>query len=183
MTPSRTSFAAALLGLSFAVPAVVPAMGAEETTTIQAFAVLEASGTMLDVGPDTNSFAGSISGPYFVDTGQGPVPAGRVTCTGTLDAEIATGRQTANGRCRFVAFDGAVAFGRFECEGFRLVGCSGPFAITGGEERLAGVTGEGTIVLRRYETELSVNEDGVIHEAALGIASWRDLRITLPEAR
>jgi len=158
------------------------AASAQEPVTVDAFAVLEAAGSVVAVGADAHVFAGTMRGPYFVDTGEGPVPAGDIACAGMLEADERTGRQTASGRCRLVAVDGATAFGAFTCEGFRLVGCVGPFTLTGGEGRLAGASGEGTITLRRYATELAVESHGTVSEAALGIASWKDLRVTLPTA-
>lgn len=159
---------------------VTAAASAQEPVTVDAFAVLEAEGSVVAVGAAAHVFAGRMDGPYFVDAGEGPVPAGNIACAGMLEADERTGRQTAAGRCRLVAVDGATAFGDFTCEGFRLVGCVGPFTLTGGEGRLAGASGEGTITLRRYATDLTVDADGAVREAALGIASWNDLRVTLP---
>jgi hypothetical protein len=123
-------------------------------------------------------FAGEMSGAYFIDAGEGPVPAGVISCVGSLEAHAATGAQAGAARCRLVAVDGAVAFGRFTCEGWRLIGCVGPFVLEGGEGRLAGISGEGPIVIRRYETELVATDTGAIAEHAFGVASWKAFTIT-----
>jgi hypothetical protein len=166
-----TPYAAALLVLA-AAPAV-----AQERVTVDAFAILSASGALIEAPSGVERFAGEMHGPYFIDAGAGPIPAGRISCIGALAAYAADGRQTAEGVCRIEAEDGAVAFGAFECDGYRLVGCAGPFTLDGGEGRLAGVTGGGPMVLRRTGTMLAVGEDGRLVEGAVGIASWKDLQI------
>jgi hypothetical protein len=170
------------LAILAALIAAGPALADEEQAALDAFAFITASGKVLQVGTAAHVFAGSLEGPYFVDVGQGPVPAGSIACGGLLEADETSGRQVATANCRLQALDGAVAFGRFRCEGFRLIGCTGPFELTGGEGRMAGVTGEGTITLRRYETALAAGDGGMIDEAALGIAFWKDFRVNLPQA-
>ena len=165
--------------LFIALLAAAPALAqdAAEPVTLDAFSVWHATGTAQQVGPTTAVFAGTMSGPYFIDAGEGPVPAGAISCIGSLEADTATGAQAGAARCRLVAADGAVAFGRFTCKGWRLVGCVGPFVLEGGEGRLAGVSGEGPIVIRRYETQLVATDGGALVEHALGIASWKAFAI------
>lgn len=151
---------------------------AQETVTIDAIAFLEATGSVLRTGEQADAFAGEIRGPYFVDAGEGPVPAGEIVCVGALEADESSGRQTGEARCRLQGALGGVAYASFTCEGFRLVGCAGPFEITGGEGPMAGVTGRGPIVIRRYETTLTPTGSGVADEAALGIAHWKDFELT-----
>jgi len=150
---------------------------AEETITVDAFAVLSARGAVIASSDTATSFAGEMHGPYFVDAGHGPIPAGRIVCVGTIEADSADGRQTGAARCRIEAEDGAVAYGGFTCAGWRLVGCAGPFTMESGEGRLAGLRGEGPIVLRRTETMLTPAGDGALVEQALGIASWKGLTV------
>ncbi len=171
-----------LLALLAAGPAAAQ-QAAPETVTLDAFSIWEATGTTTLVGPDTRMFAGAMSGPYFIDTGEGPVPAGSIVCLGALEASAATGAQSGSARCRLAAADGAVAFGRFRCEGWRIVGCVGRFVLDGGEGRLAGVAGEGPIVIRRYETEWSATETGAVAERALGVASWKGFTLSAAAAR
>lgn len=154
-----------------------------EPVTLDAFSIWQAKGATTLVGPDTQMFAGEMSGPYFIDTGEGPVPAGLIVCVGSLEASSATGAQSGSARCRLVAGDGAVAFGRFSCEGWRIVGCVGRFVLDGGEGRLSGLTGEGPIVIRRYETDLTATASGAVAEHALGIASWKGFTLSWIAAR
>ena len=168
------------LAIAATLIATGPVLADDEQITLDAFALVTASGKVLEVGTDAHVFAGGFEGAYFVDVGHGPVPAGSIACAGLLEANETTGRQVATATCRLEALDGAVAFGRFDCDGFRLIGCSGPFELTGGEGRMEGLAGEGTITLRRYETALGADGSGMIEEAALGIAFWKDFRIDLP---
>jgi hypothetical protein len=175
----RAAISAAALSLLAAAPS---AAQEAEAVSFDAFAIWSADGAVVETGGGAHAFAGSMSGPYFVDLGEGPIPAGVITCVGTLDA-AADGRQTGAARCRLVAEDGAVAYGAFACDGHRLVGCTGRFALEGGEGRLAGVAGEGPIRLRRTATVLEAGPDGRISEAALGVASWKGFTLSAPAVK
>lgn len=168
----RMSRCAVLILALAAAPAI-----AQERVTVDAFAILSARGALIEAPSGVERFAGEMHGPYFIDAGAGPIPSGRIICVGTLEAQAADGRQTAQAACRIEAEDGAVAFGAFECAGYRLVGCAGPFTLDGGEGRLAGLKGSGPMVLRRTGTLLTVGEDGRLVEGAVGIASWKDLQL------
>ncbi len=168
----NTTRCAAALFFLVAAPAM-----AQDRVTVDAFAILSARGALIEAPSGVERFAGEMHGPYFIDSGAGPIPAGRISCIGALAADAANGSQTAEGVCRIEAEDGAVAFGAFECDGYRLVGCAGPFTLDGGEGRLAGVTGGGPMVLRRTGTVLAVGDDGRMVEGAVGIASWKGLQI------
>lgn len=145
-----------------------------DTVTIDAFSLLSASGRFIETGTDRHTFVGEMHGPYFIDVGEGPIPAGEIVCVGRLNADDSTGAQSVSADCRLEADDGAVAYGGFECTGYRLVGCSGPFQLVGGEGRLAGTIGQGQIVLRRFESDFFVEDNGEVQELALGIASWKN---------
>jgi hypothetical protein len=120
-----------------------------------------------------------MRGPYFIDVGKGAIPAGKIACIGMLGADEQTGAQTGRGECTLTATDGAVSFARFSCEGFRFIGCSGRFEITGGEGRMAGVKGEGPIVLRRIETTFTEDAAGRVTESAMAVVSWKGFTLTM----
>jgi hypothetical protein len=151
-----------------------------ETVTLDAYSLWSGTGSVLPVGPDSHGFAGEMRGMYFIDTGKGAIPAGEIACLGTLVADDRSGAQTGSALCRLTATDGAVAFARFACEGYRLVGCAGRFEITGGEGRMTGATGEGPIVIRRMGTTLTGDERGRVTESALAIVSWKGFSVSLP---
>jgi hypothetical protein len=168
----------AIRAAAFALLVAAPALAQEgEAVTLDAFSVWEGAGSIIKTSPDTHVFAGEMRGPYFIDVGQGPVQAGEIACVGMLEADMATGRQTGLARCRLDADDGATSFGRFACEGYRFVGCSGVFELTGGEGRMEGATGRGEILIRRADTTLVASENGPVTELALGVAVWKDFQL------
>lgn len=171
----KLTFATLIVGLA----ATAAAAQQTETVTLDAYSVWSATGAVLGVGPHSHAFAGEMRGPYFIDVGQGAIPAGEIACVGSLLADEETGKQSGEAMCRLMAFDGAVAFAQFACDGYRLVGCVGEFQITGGEGRMAGASGAGSIVLRRYDTTLALDESGAVAERALGVASWKGFSITV----
>ncbi len=178
MSMLRAAAAIALAVLAAQARAEGPEPVTPEPVTIDAFSVWSGSGSVIATSPDTHAFAGEMRGPYFVDAGQGPIPAGEMVCVGILEADQATGKQAGSARCQLIAFDGARAFGGFVCAGYRMVGCAGQFTLTGGDGRLAGATGQGPIVIRRYETALAAMGDGSVGEVALGVASWKGFTVT-----
>lgn len=184
MTRNPLLAAPLLAALTLTAPQVRAQATEPETVEIDAVSIWQASGTVIAAGPAAHAFAGEMRGPYLIDAGGGPVLAGTIACVGVLEADDSTGRQAGSARCVLTATDGAVAYGRFSCEGWRMVGCAGPFVLEGGEGRMAGISGEGPIVLRRHETALAIDDAGRVTEAALGVASWKGftLRAT-PVAR
>lgn len=180
MTRLRAGLAAALVLLAAAASAQEAPKDAAEPVVVDAFSIWSASGSVIAAGPGVHAFAGEMRGPYFIDAGEGPILAGEIACVGALEADEASGRQTGSARCRLHALDGAVAYGRFTCAGYRLVGCAGDFELTGGEGRMAGATGAGPIVLRRHDTALTVDAGGQVSEAALGTASWKGFTLKAP---
>lgn len=169
--------------LALALASIMAAGGSAhaESIVFDAISMWSANGTVLQTAADRSVFAGEVSGPYAIDTGKGPVPAGRITCVGTIEAEVSTGRQAGTGECRIVATDGAIAYARFSCTGLRFVGCSGKFEITGGEGRLERVRGAGKIIVRRAETALSAASAGGLREEAFGVAFWEDMTLEMPD--
>lgn len=169
----------------FAALAAGPAAAQQtETVTLDAYSLWSGSGSVLPIGPETHGFAGEMRGLYFIDMGKGAIPAGEIACLGTLIADDRSGEQSGSARCRLTASDGAVAFARFACQGYRLVGCVGRFEITGGEGRMEGASGEGPIVIRRMGTALSGDDRGRVTESALAIVSWKGFSLSVPaEAR
>lgn len=121
MTLGSSFGAAALAAFASAALSQTPALAqSAEAVTVDAISVWSGSGTVIATWPSSHAFAGEMSGHHFVDAGEGPVSAGHLTCGGALESDEATGRQTGAASCRLQAVDGAVAYGRFTCEGFRL---------------------------------------------------------------
>lgn len=161
---------------SFGLLGGTPALAQDEIQNFNAFAVVAANGTIVRAAEKQVMVVGTLVGPFFVETDEGPIPSGRVTCSASVRVDQATYRQTGNGACTFVAQDGAMAWGDWECAGYELIGCRGAFKLNGGTARLAGATGEGTMIWRPSAHELRKQLDGTTLDNATGILMWRDFK-------
>lgn len=173
----HSALTAALLAASLFLS---PAVQAEETVTVDAFATWELDGTVVKSGPAEATLVGSLGGPIFVDSGKGPTYAGEIVCPGTLTIQLADGSQTGEGVCAFQAKDGAEAYGKWRCAGYHMVGCKGDFAFTGGSGRLEGVTGKSELLIRGELLEAAQSAGSAATQRAVGIILWHDLEATLP---
>lgn len=173
MTTIRHSLAAmAVLLLS---SAAVSAQ--EEPQVFNAFAVVVASGTIVKAGEKQVMVVGTLKGPMFVETDEGPVDAGSVVCGASVRIDQGTKRHGGSGVCTFRAEDGATAWGEWECAGYDVIGCRGTLKLTGGSGRFEGVTGEGAMIWRPSAQELKKQLDGTILQNTTGMLIWRDFKI------
>jgi hypothetical protein len=159
---------------------LLPAGGAlaqDEPQVFNAFAIAVASGTILKAGDKQLMVIGTLKGPMFVETDEGPVDAGSVVCGAAVKVDQAAGRQVGSGVCSFVAEDGATAWGDWECAGYELIGCRGILKLTGGSGRFAGVSGEGAMVWRPSAHELKKQLDGTTLQNTAGLLIWRDFKL------
>jgi len=163
------------------LPALAIAFGqdaaAKTDQTIRAFSVWQTSG---QVPPVTGSgvFEDTISGLFYVDTEKGPVAAGNLSCKAHLEVK-ADKTQTGSADCTITAKDGAQVFGKLQCSGLFMLGCSGDLTFTGGSGRFQGVSGGGTAVVRSEFADLQpANADTVA--AKSGIIYFAKLRYQLP---
>jgi hypothetical protein len=163
--------------LSLAALAIAAAASAEDVPTINAFAMWQGQGQIIETGTSRIALIGAFGGPLFVETSEGPAEAGTITCPLLLQIETTSGRQIGTGSCVFTATDGARAFGDWDCTGVHLVGCRGTFTLTGGTGRLEGVSGTSTILFRGRPERLRA-QVGLIGAESIGIAVWRDLKVT-----
>ncbi|TXL70047.1 hypothetical protein FHP25_36135 [Vineibacter terrae] len=172
----RFRFAAAALAASLAGLSAAAAR-AEEPVAMNAFAVWTSEGAVTRTAEKKLAMASALTGTLFVETPEGPVDTGRIVCPAMVQVETETGHQSGNGFCTFTAYDGAQAFGTWECTGVHLVGCSGKFQLTGGTGRLATIKGSSSLVLRGRFHELDVQLGKAASYTVSGIALWRDLRL------
>jgi hypothetical protein len=149
----------------------------DEPQVFNAFAVAVASGTIIKAGEKQVMVIGTVKGPMFVETDEGPVEAGSVVCGASVRLDHGTKRQTGSGVCTFEAADGATAWGDWECAGYELIGCRGQLKLTGGNGRFEGVTGEGAMVWRPSAHELKKQFDGTVAQNATGLLIWRDFKL------
>lgn len=171
-----TMFARALVGALY-VAVAGPAFAQDDVQTFNAFAVVNANGTIVRSAEKQVVVAASLSGPLFIETDEGPQQAGRVSCALSSKIDQASRKTSASGGCTFTAGDGATAWGEWDCAGYELVGCRGTFKLTGGTARFAGATGESTLIWRPTVHELKKQLDGTTLDNASGIVLWRDFKL------
>ena len=160
------------------VAASFPAFAQDEPQQFNAFAVIQANGTIVKTAEKESMIVATLSGAFFVETDEGPVPSGSIACPGMVRVDLDTSHQTGSGACSFTALDGATSWGEWQCEGYNLVGCRGPFKLNGGTGRLAGITGEATMIWRPSSHEMHKQLDGSVLANATGILIWRDFKLT-----
>jgi len=177
MTKNMLRGAVAAVVLALGLSGATAASAQDETQSFNAFALAVANGTIVRAAEKTLVVAGTLAGPFFIETDEGPVPSGRVTCAASVRIDQSTLRQTGAGACTFAAQDGATAWGEWECAGYELVGCRGVFKLNGGTARLAGVTGEGTLIWRPSAHDLRKQLDGTTLDNVTGVILWRDFKI------
>jgi hypothetical protein len=148
-------------------------------TIINAFTAWTATGSIQETTTDHAKFEGSLGGHLYVDTDQGPVHAGFITCPVVLEINVADKSQQGAGKCTITADDGAQIFAQLECAGFFLIGCGGDFKFTGGTGRFEGVTGSGPVMVRSNTRIFIENVKGTVDAKAEGIMFWRRLHYTL----
>ena len=172
------TFVRRALALAFALILPAPAVLAqEEPQLFNAFAIAVASGTIFKAGEKQVMVIGTLKGPMFIETDEGPVDAGSVVCGASIRLDMGTARHTGSGVCTFSAQDGATAWGEWECAGYELIGCRGMMKLTGGTGRFAGVTGEGSMVWRPSAHDFKKQLDGTTLQNSTGVLIWRDFRL------
>ena len=174
----RLMLTAAAIGMAYAAAA---SAAAGEEQTIDAFSVWQARGHMFKMGENIGMFVGALQGPFFVETPEGPVGAGKIICPGLFKVDLEDGSQTGEGSCLITGEKGAQVFANWTCSGYHLIGCKGKFTLLGGTGRFSGITGGGPIVVRTTIREIAVQADeNPDVETAIGIAFWKGLRYELP---
>lgn len=155
---------------------------AQETQVVNAFAFWRGGGQVVQSGEHSATFVGALAGEFYIETDSGPLHAGQTQCPGIFKIDLESGKQSGSGTCVFIADDGAKAYGDWDCHGVALVGCRGSFTLTGGTGRLEGLTGESRFLLRADFHQVVQQPGAVTEDKSFGIAAWRDLKLTLPQA-
>ena len=152
-----------------------------EEAKIEAFSVWQGKGQTYATGLKQGTLVGTVSGPMYILTEQGPVISGVMVCPLVVTFDEGDGSQTGQARCIITGKDGTV-FGQLSCTGFQFVGCSGDFKITGGTGRFSGITGGGKAVVRSESrsTGATRSADGSLTEDARGIIYWKELEYKIP---
>lgn len=172
---SRHLAGTVLLALLSAAASLAQAQ--DTAQSFNAFAVVKADSSALRSAEQQATVVAALAGTLFIETDEGPVAAGQIACSGMLRVDFDTTRQTGSGACTSTAEDGAKTFGEWECAGFNMLGCHGVYKLTGGTGRLAGITGQATLIWRPNAHELQKQVDGTVLQNTTGILIWRDFRI------
>lgn len=154
-----------------------PALAQDDAQVFNAFAVVTANGTIVRAAEKQVMVVGTVRGPMFIETDEGPVPGGNMVCSASLRIDQKNHHQTGSGACTFTADDGAAAWGEWECAGYALVGCRGKLTLNGGAGRFQGVSGGGAMTWRPNAHELEPQLDGTTLQNTAGIVIWRGFKI------
>lgn len=158
-----------------APPAAAPA--AAEEQSFNAFAVAAVQGTIVRAGEQKAMMVGTLAGLVFVETDEGPVEAGKVSCAASMQLDSQSRELAGSGICTFTAADGATSWGNWECAGYELVGCRGKLTLTGGTGRLQGASGGGSMLWRPSARASEKQADGTMQIGSTGILIWRDFKV------
>jgi hypothetical protein len=185
-----TLFSVLLLSLVMTLPLAGPALAQSSTQSpsqvaddnepqhFNAFAVVAANGSVTRTGEKQAIVVALLSGSFFVETGEGPIHTGSISCPGLIKIDLGTTRQTASGACTVSTTDGATAWGEWECAGYSLVGCRGTYKVTGGTERFSGAIGESTLIWRPSAHELKKQLDGSVLQNTSGLIVFHDFKLS-----
>lgn len=169
---------ALLLLVATAAPRPSLAQAPSEDQVFNAFAVAAVQGTLMRAGEQKAVLVGTLAGLVFVETDEGPVEAGKVSCAASMRLDRQSRQQTGSGACTFTSSDGASAWGNWECTGYELVGCHGKLTLDGGTGRLQGAAGGGAMIWRPSAHSLDTQADGTVQIGSTGMLIWRDFRLT-----
>jgi hypothetical protein len=139
---------AAILATAILAIVALPARAEPIEETIRAFSVWEGHGAFFVPGLDVTTVSATLIGRLYVDTEQGPVDAGMMSCPATVHVKTVDRTQEGSAICAITTKDGAQIFAELNCTGVYMVGCTGEAKITGGTGRFKGVTGGGKFTMR-----------------------------------
>ncbi len=179
MKNSMLGRGAGLAALVIAVGLCQPAAAGEEAT-IKAFAQWQGQGHTFQTGGHEAMFVGALVGRMYVETENGPLQSGLMSCPVTVEIGLEDGKQHGEGRCSIAGKDGAQVYAKIACTGVYLVGCNGDLTLTGGTGRFAGITGGGKVLIRSDARQISAVSDSMTKDEGTGILYLSELHYTLP---
>jgi hypothetical protein len=153
---------------------------AAEDQTVRAFSAFQGEGQVMRTGPQEATYIGMFSGRFYVDTEQGPVDAGSMTCPVVVHINLKDSTQQGSGQCVFIGRGGNLAYMNLTCTGVPLVGCGGDSTLTGGAGRFANVTGGGQFMIRSNLDDVTAKPDSTVKAKTSGIIFWSKLHYKIP---
>lgn len=169
--------AAALLLLAFCR---MPGAAAAEEQTFRAFSTFQVKGELMKTGENDATYIGVLSGRFYIDTAQGPVDAGDVSCPVVVHINLKDSTQRGSGQCVLTGPKGNKAYMDLSCTGVPLVGCGGDSTLTGGTGPLAKISGGGHFMIRSSLLELTPSSGDVFNDNLTGIIFWDKLHYKIP---
>jgi hypothetical protein len=153
---------------------------AGEEATVKVFVIWQGEGRTVQTGPHEATFVGSLFGPVFVDTENGLIRSGLMTCPAILELGLEDGKEKGRGRCTITAQDGAQIYADIECAGVYMVGCNGELTLTGGTKKFDGISGGGKVTIRPDSRQITPMQNGAAKEEGTGSLEARELHYKLP---
>ena len=152
---------------------------AAEEGTVKILAPWQSTGDVYQIGENELLFTGKGTGIMYIENGEGALNAAVFVCPGSREISLDSGKSVAHGRCIISSGEGKV-FAKYRCEG-KMGICKGPFTLTGGTEKFAGITGEGEIIVRTELGGIVVDmKSGDAVRGAAGLAVWPSLKYKIP---
>ena len=122
---------------------------------------------------------GTLKGPMFVETDEGPADAGSRGLRRLDPLRHGHRPPHHSGACSFSAQDGATAWGEWKCTGYELIGCRG--TLRPHRRHRAGwraPAGQGSMVWRPSAHDFKKQLDGtVLQNIPTGVLIWRDFKL------
>jgi hypothetical protein len=154
-----------------------------EEGTVKAMSPWKGQGFAFPVGPDQVYMVVVYSGVMLMDDGKGPMHAATLVCPGTVDADLKKGTKTGHAKCVITGEQGDRVFAELNCTG-DVEGCRGPFKLTGGTGKFAGITGEGEMISKILGREITmISGVETAHQLGEGVAVWPKLTYRIPDNR
>ncbi|HUC65369.1 MAG TPA: hypothetical protein VMA53_08075 [Stellaceae bacterium] len=175
------------LSVALSFSAAIVMVGAEpartqasEEATVKIFVIWQGEGRTLQTGPHEATFVGSLSGPVYVDTENGLIRSGLMTCPAILELGLDDGKERGRGRCTITAQDGAQIYADIECTGVYMIGCDGDLKLTGGTKKFEGISGGGKVTIRPDSRQITPVPNGAAKEEGTGSLEAGELHYKLP---
>lgn len=157
----------------------LPIVAADEGTA-KILAPWEANGQLYQIAVDKLQFIGTFEGIMYIEHGEGLLDTALFTCPSTQIIHILSNQLEGHGFCTIESPTGDDVFAEFTCNG-EPGSCTGTFTLTGGTGRLAGITGESSMIVRTALSGTAINEStGGTVSAAKGLAIWPEMRYAFP---
>ncbi len=158
----------------------VPTAGADEGTA-KILAPWEANGHLYQIAVDRLQFIGTFEGIMYIEHGEGLLDTALFICPSTQIIHVLSNQLEGHGFCTIESPTGDFVYAEFTCNG-EPGSCTGKFTLTGGTGRLAGITGESSVIVRTALSGTAVNEgSGGTVSAAKGLAIWPEMRFQFPD--